>query len=325
MKFSKKRLSDAYSGLRNSRKVRNLLTFLVFVLLAGVFWLVMALNDSVQENVAVKLKITNAPDSVTFITLPPEEVHVSVNDKGTSLLRSGVLHHPTVNLNFTDFARDGVFRVSRGDFLAAIKSAFSTGASITSVSIDSLNLIYTSNRGKRVPVVVSGKVSAKNGLTIPSKPGSNPSSVLVYSNRNVLDTITRVFTESFVRKGLTQPTVMEVRIRHIPGVRVIPDRVDVSIPVEALVKKQVAVEIKVNNVPDECELLLFPQKARVVCYVPMSRFGSDSPAVTVTADYNAITPDGNGRIPLEIERVGRGVSNAELLDSSVEYTIVKKH
>lgn len=323
-KISRESLRRLYDNLRNSKWFHSLLTFLGFVVLSILFWCVMALNDNVRENLEVRLNISNKPDTVTFITVPPEFIHVSVQDKGTSLFRVATFQKPTVYINFRDFASDGVFKVSKGDFQAALKSAFSQNAVITDASIDSLYLTYTANRGKRVPVRVVLDATAASGQTISDAATADPSAVTVYSSQNVLDTILCVSTEKIVRRNLSRPTKLKVRIASIPGVRVIPDKVEVSIPVEPLVKKQAQVMIRIDNVPEGKDLLLFPQKARVVFYVPMSRFNDANPGFVVRVDYNDIARTGSDQIPLRIDKVPSYVQSVDLIDKSVDYTVVEQ-
>ena len=98
-----------------SSAFRKMLTFLVFVVIAALFWFIMALNDSAQDDFEVRVAITNVPDSVTFINLPPQKIHVMVRDQGVNLWRNGILVRPAVEINFRDFSNDGRFIVRRSD------------------------------------------------------------------------------------------------------------------------------------------------------------------------------------------------------------------
>lgn len=323
MKFSRENISQSYKSLRNSGWFHSLLLFLGFVALSSIFWLTMALNDNVEESVVLRINISNTPDSVTFITVPPAEVHVTVQDRGTSLMRSTLFQHPDVSFNFRDFASDGVLRVTRGDFQAALKGVFSPDAVIAAASIDSLSLVYTTGRGKRVPVVVHLDATAVSGRTIAGRPHVSPDHVTVYGSRNLIDTVVKVSTERIVRRNLEEPLTLSVKLNNIAGARIIPDRVKVTIPVESLVKKVSQVKIQAENVPDGVDLLFFPQKVKVVYYVPMSRFSDDNPGFVVRADYNDIERGNHDRLPLYVDHVPSYIHNVELTDKSVDYTVVK--
>lgn len=318
-------LRDLYSRwktFRRSSRFHDSLVFLAFVAVATLFWIIMALNDSVEDTVEVRLNVSNVPDSVTFIELPPERVHVSVRDKGTSILRTAIFRTPVVNLNFADYASDGRLRFSRNDMTAAIRGLFTAGAQVSVLSVDSISLPYTTLKGKRVPVVVVSDVTASLGNIIDGQLTSRPSNVLVYSSREVLDTISRVFTERLVKRNLSESTVQSVAVHAVPGARIVPAQVEVKINVQPLVKKESMVECEVRGVPEDISLLLFPSRVPVSYFVPMSRFNDEHPHLEVWVDYSDTHLAGTKRLPVKIGRTPKGIRNVSLALDSVEYTIV---
>lgn len=312
------------ADLRKSSRFRSLLLFLTFVLIASLFWLIMTLNDSVQTNVQVNLKITNKPDSVTFISDVPKTLHVEVADKGTGLMRVAWLHTPTVNLSFPELASDGQLVCSRTDMMSAIKTAFGGSATIISSSIDSLRLLYTDRPGKNVPVQVSLQTSAKAGFMVYGAPKCEPPRVTVYGPREILDTLTRVFTKTYVEQNLSESRSFTADLAPIKGARIIPSKVSVKINVEPLVAKEEMITVVSENVPSGENLLLFPSKVHVAYYVPMSEFSSERSSVKVTADYHDVSTHRSARLPLHIEiSDGSNAVRPTLHSDSVEYTLIK--
>lgn len=301
-----------------------MLTFAVFVGISAMFWLILTLNDSVEDGCIVNVKITNKPDSITFISEVPKTIHVEVNDKGSSLMRTMWMKTPTVNLNFRNLADQGQMICSRSDMMAALKETFGSNATIISSSIDSLRLIYTDRPGKSIPVVVAVKASAKAGYAVYGQPTSEPSRVTAYGPREIIDTLTRVFTKSYVESDLSESRSFQSELKSIPGVRLIPGSVQVNVNVEPLVAKDDIVAVVAENVPHDENLLLFPSNVRVSYFVPMSEFSDDKKAVRVVVDYNDVAAHMGGRIPLRIEPVkGIYVVNPRLHSDSVEYTLVR--
>ncbi|MDE6084030.1 MAG: hypothetical protein K2G11_06045 [Muribaculaceae bacterium] len=317
-----KRLVESWKVLKESPGFRNVLTFLIFVVIATIFWLVMALNDNVQKSVTFRLDIENVPDSVTFINIPPSEMHVVVRDKGTSLLRLTGFHHPTLHFNFNDFSHDGVFRLTGRDIQAAMKPSFGSSATILSNSLDSLRLHYTTGKGKMVPIVVVENVSTAPGHVAGKTPETNISRVTVYGDRQILDTLTRVFTRPIVKTNLSEPTTVEVALQTIPGVRIEPAKVKVKIPVEPLVAKTFYATVVAQDVPEGESLILFPSKVKVSCFVPMSRFGIQDPDVKAFVTYNDLK-EGSSHLQVHLMVASKGVVNPTLETDSVEYTLVK--
>ena len=299
-------IRNEWKRIRTSSRFHNFMMFLIFVAIAAVFWFILALNDSVTETFQVRLNIQNVPDSVTFITDPPADLHVTLRDKGTNILRSGVVKHPTVNLNFRDYAHEGVFRLSD-----------------PAASADSLRLYYTTQPGKRVPVMVQSDVSASSGNIISGAPVSLTRFVNVYSYRDEVDTVHSVLTQRLVKKDLSQTSEFDVKLKPIQGVKIVPSQVKVRVPVEPLVHKETYVEVDVENLPAGASLLLFPNRVPVSFYVPMSRFNNENVPMHVVVDYNDTHRTRGSRIPVRVRDHAPGLINVELKTDSVEYTLVR--
>ncbi|MBD5206380.1 MAG: hypothetical protein HDS71_08025 [Bacteroidales bacterium] len=323
MKIKPENIRSEWLRVAGSARFRNILMFLIFVAIATVFWFIIALNDNVTETFRVKVQIVNVPDSVTFITDPPSDIHVTLRDKGTSILRSGVVKKPEVFINFADYAHDGILRLSQSDFMAELKADLGGAATITSSSIDSLRLFYTMSPGRRVPVVVNADIKAASGYVIQGAPVSTTKFVRVYSYHDEIDTIIAVHTKKLVKKGLSQTSNISVALQPIPHVKIIPAKVDVRVKVEPLVHKEVFVNVEVVNTPVRESLLLFPNKVPVSFYVPMSRFNDEDYRIKVQADYNDIKTTHSSNIPVKIMGSSPGLINIELRADSVEYTLVK--
>ncbi|MDE6095772.1 MAG: YbbR-like domain-containing protein [Muribaculaceae bacterium] len=313
-----------WKNLKASSGFHNVVLFLEFVAVSALFWLILALNDSAQNNFNVKVAFTNVPDTVTFISDIPEKIHVSVRDKGTNLWRNGILRHPTLSINFKEYADAGVLRFTKNDMLSSLKTVFGSTAQITALSTDSIHLIYTTNKGKRVPVIVDAKIMAASGSIQEGEPKCVPTNVLVYAEQDVLDTIYTVETEILDLQDLSETTQIDANLKKIRGARILPSQVKVTVPIEPLVKKQALITITPANVPKGESLLLFPSKVPVQYYVAMSRLGdNDDPSIELQVDYDQIAHSSSGRLHVSVVRYPDRLLNLSLQNDSVEYTIVK--
>lgn len=298
--------------------------FLVFVCVSAVFWLILALNDSAQDFFNVNLKIINRPDSVTFISDVPEKIHVAVSDKGTNLWRNGYLKHPTLNIDFKEYSNDGVLRYSYNDLIANLKEHFGSSATITSVSLDSLQLFYTPNPGKKVPILVNCQVIPASGSTLEGSVSATPGSVYVYGLKDVLDTIHYISTEPVKLRNLSETTVMEVKLQKLRHARAIPSTVNLTVPIEPLVRKEAMVTVDVQNVPANEELLLFPSKVPVEYYVAMSRLNDDEDSnIQLLVDFNDISGVKDGKLHVKVAKFPDRLKNLTLRTDSVEYAVIK--
>lgn len=319
------KIKECWAFLKKSPRYHDMWLFLLFILIAAVFWFVMVLNDSVEETFTVKLNIYNKPDSVTFINDPPSQISVTIRDKGTQLLRGGFSKQRDVDINFREFAEGGVLRCSNKDFYRLLRGAFGTSSQILSATSDSLRLAYTSLPGKRVPIELVADVNASLGNTLAGKPELSRRYALVYAeNTAVLDTIYRVFTQRLVKKNLKETTRIDVKLAEIKGVKIVPASVTVNIPVEALVNKTAAVPIIARNVPFGSNVVLFPSSVDATFYIPMSKFNTEKFDITVEADFHNVRA-GLSKVPVRVAGSPDYVHNIKLMTDSVEFTLVKNN
>lgn len=316
-------IGGKWRSIRRSAWFHDVLVYLAFVVVACIFWFIIALNDNVSRTFRVALHFENVPDSVTFISDPPQYMSVTVRDKGSNILRSGFLKHPGVHFNFKDFASKGILRLSHADITSALKTSFGAAVQVSAVSLDSLRLLYTTERGRRVPVVVRVNVSAASGYIISGPPVAIERSVLLYSFGSQADSVRHVYTEMLSRDDLSSTTTYKVAIQSIPNVKIVPDAIEVEIPVEPLVRKEGLANVEVINVPKGESLLLFPNKVPVEYYLPMSQFSRDDVEITATVDYFDILRTAGSRLPLSMGTSPAYVINPVLKADSVEYTVVK--
>ena len=298
--------------------------FLIFVGVSAVFWLILALNDSAQNHFNVNVRIINQPDSVTFISDVPEKIHVTVSDKGTNLWRNGFLKHPAINIDFKEYSGDGVLRYSYNDLITSLKETFGGSATITSVSLDSLQLFYSTSPGKRVPIVVNCQVYPSSGTTLEGNVKASPGSVYVYGRKDVLDTIHYVHTEPVTLRNISETTELEVKIQKIRNARSLPSKVTLIVPIEPLVRKEAMITVEAVNVPKGEELLLFPSKIPVEYYVAMSRLNDDEDDnIHLVVDYDDIHRSENGKLKVVKQKFPGRLKNLTLKSDSIEYAIVK--
>ena len=298
--------------------------FLVFVCGSAVFWFILALNDSAQDHFNVNIRIVNQPDSVTFISDVPDRLHVSVSDKGTNLWRNGYLKHPTVNIDFKEYSGDGVLRYSYNDLISSLKETFGGSALITSVSLDSLQLFYTTNPGKRVPIVIDCQVYPASGNILAGNIKATPGSVYVYGTKAVIDTIHYVTTEPVTLRNLNETTQLEVKIKRIKDARPMPSKVMITVPIEPLVRKEAMVTVEAINVPEKEELLLFPSKVPVEYYVAMSLLNDDEDNnIHLVVDYDDTFTSKDGKIKVTLNSYPDRLKNLTLRTDSIEYAIIK--
>lgn len=317
IKEIKERLTEAVHSSRG----KDVLLYLLFVCVAFVFWVLLSLDTEVQRDYDVPVVIENVPDSVTFVSNVPPTINIGVQAKGSQLLQYSWGHLASLKLNFNEYGNldDGVFLMPTAKLESRVRDYFGSNVVINNVRPDSIRLTFTTMPGERLPIKINWDVTTNLEYMLSGALHADVDSVTVYSRQPVNASLNCVETERIVRKNLRDTTYVEVKLKPVAGVRIVPDRVRVCIPVEALINKKQSIRIEPLNVPDECNLLTFPSTVEINYLVPISRFNTDDP-VKAYVDYGDIRP-GKTYIPVHLSLLPHYMHNPSITPDSVEYII----
>ena len=318
---SLRRIYRHIAAALHSGSGRNAMLFLAFLALSTVLWCVMALNDEDQTDVRLPLRITNIPDTVTFIATPPPSVAVSLRARASQLIRFAFGHVPTVNLDFREFRQGNTLRLTDADLKALVRSTVE-GSVVTVVNPDSINLRFTTAPGRPVPVRLDYDVTPAPKAIISRRPRIAPDSVLAYTASSSVS-ITSVTTEPVRIASLAANTVRRVRLVAPRGVRLIPDSVDVTFFVESLIRKTRMLNITAIGVPADRRLITFPAQVEVSYLMPVSDVKKNViPAMRAVVDYRSIPAGADTRmVRVRLLDVPDNLSSVRLASDSVEYII----
>lgn len=307
----------------DSPATKTALNYLVFVFISFIFWVFISLNNNVQYDMELPIKINSIPDSTTIITECPTHVNVSVKDKGISLLKFILGKTPTLSVNFADYATtDDVFFVSNTELRKNLKNLFENSTILQSVSLENINLKFTNLPGKKVPVRFESDIRPNLQYIIFGNIKQNHDSVLVYSDKNTLVDIDEVYTYRLEERELTDTLISTVLISPIKGVKIVPDKITVTIPVEPLISKKIKIPVYVKNLPAEINVITFPSEVVVSFLVPFSMYRKNQPFNAVV-DYTDVLKSNSSRVRVNIEEYPALYNNISLEQDSVEYIIEK--
>lgn len=301
-----------------------MLLYLLFVCVAFVFWLLLSLDSQVQKDFEIPVEVTDVPTNVTVIGRVPEKFYVTVKAKGSQLLNFMWGKNPTVKLKFNNnVSEPGVFSLSRLKIEGKLRDYFGQGVQIVSVKPDSIRLPFTTLPGEAVALKIDADVQPDLQCIISGAIRANVDSVKVYGVNGVPRSLKYVETEPINLFGLKDSTNVEVNIKPIEGLRVIPDKVTVTIPIEPLIAKRKNVPIEVIGLPENVGLLTFPSSVEVSYLVPMSRYTEDYP-IKSFVDYNSIDSVAP-RAPVTVSSLPEYYKNVSVSPDSIEYIIERRN
>lgn len=322
-----RKLTDRIHLAVTSSRGREVGLFVLFLAISYVFWLLLTLNNESQDDIDVPVAIVNVPDSVTFITEVPPVVKASVRDKGSILMRYRFNNSKVMKIEWHDYVGrtdDNKFLMGRQDLSARLRDYFGPSSQIVTVSPDSLKLIYTTSPGRRVAVHVNADVRPALGNIVNGPLTVSTDSVTLYSVNDMPHSLTSVETMPIIRSKLTDTTSVQVKIKPVDGVRIVPDNVTVTIPVEPLIARSQMASVVVKNMPQGYGLLTFPSQIEVSYLVPMSAYNTEPYDIKAYVDFADALASPTSKIPVTMSLMPELYRDVTISPDSVEYIVEQR-
>lgn len=303
---------------------REFLTFLFFLALSGVFWLMMTLNETYEREVEIPVRIVNVPKNVVLTSDEHDTLKVTLRDKGLTLL--GYLYGEgtrTLSINFKTYAKgDGYSVIPTAELQRLIYQQLSASTKIVGSKPDRLELYFNYGMSKRVPVRWTGRVIPEQ-LYFISHVEYFPDSVSVYASKQKLDSIRVLYTEPLNYANFRDTLSVSCRLQKIKGVKAVPDKIKVAFHTDVLTEESIKdIPIKGVNMPAGKVLRTFPSKVTVRFVTGVSQFRSIRPEdFVVVADYNDIKRNPSDKCSIRLKSAPNGISRPQLNISQVDYLI----
>ena len=303
----------------------ELVVFLFFLALSGVFWLLMTLNETYEKEFKVPVRIVNVPENVVLTSSEYDSVRVTLKDKGLILVAYmyGDEIKP-INLNFKTYVKDstGHCLISVAEINRLIYQQLSASTKIVQTKNDRVELFYNYGQSKKVPVKWSGKVVPEH-LYFISNVDYYPDSVTVYASQPLLDSVSVALTMPLDVANFRDTLSVNCNLRRIRGIKFVPDNVRIRFMTDVLTEESIDdIPVTGINVPKGKVLRTFPSKVsvRFVTGVSQFRYLSKDDFVVV-ADYEEIMSDPSEKCRIYLRSVPNAVSRASLNVTAVDYLI----
>ena len=310
-----------------SKTNREFLIFLLFLALAGFFWLFLALNENYEKEFAIPVTITDVPKNVMLTSNETDTVRITIHDKGITLLTymyGKAL--PQVRINYKTYAHnDGTGTIPMGELQKFIRQQLASSSRITNFKPDKLVFYYNFGDKKRVPVRWSGRVIPEQLFFI-SRVEYQPDSVTVYAPKEKLDSINMIYTEQLNYVNFRDTLLVSCRLMKQTGVKTVPEEISIRFFTDVLTEESIDdVPIQGINMPPGKILRTFPAKVKVRFVTGANVFRNLRPEdFTVVADYNDLANNPSEKCRIVLKDSPSGISRARLDISHVDYLIEEK-
>lgn len=142
-----------FSGLN-----KEFLIFLFFLALSGAFWLMMTLNETMEREYKIPMRLVGTPRNAVITGDLPDTVRITVRDKGFTLITYAFR---PLNFKFNNYAdeTEGQGMIPVADVQKQILSQLYGSSKLLQVKPGKFDFYFTYGASKKVPVVFRGKIT----------------------------------------------------------------------------------------------------------------------------------------------------------------------
>lgn len=326
MKEAKKYRIPGYKEYKFRQKA---LTFLFFLFIAFVFWLLSALNHNYSTNIRYPIRYIHYLSDKEMTHNIPNEIVLNVTAHGYTLLRSKITAHKNpiffrvISLNFTEISRDsGKYLLLTQTLNENVQRQLGDQVTLNYISPDSLFYYFSPVVKKKVPVSPNLDIDFEKQYMHGGDMIIQPDSVIVTGPSIVLDTLSYVKTNFHKMVKVDKPFTVTLDLLESPNLRYFPKQVTIAVPVEKYTETTIMVSIKAKNVPDSFYLKTFPSAVKLNVLVSLKNYNKLSPDLfEAEVDYHSTFSNINNKLKVRIKRQPSFVKIISFSPINVEYIV----
>lgn len=272
------------------RKIRvgNVLTYLLFVVLAALIWYGHAMHSVRNTQVPVCIQYTGKPGNIGLADNGlPDTVMIEVRDAGSRL---NTYHREplrlTIDLRQYIHGEKGTIHVPSDALRRSISDILQGTSSLIGTHPEEIRCSYFTEQEKNVAIALDGVFNLADEYQMVGNPILSRSKIKIYGQDKALANVDTLYTEHIVWDGICDTVSRLVRLAVPEGMRIEQDSINVTVISERFTEKKFLRPIQVKGVPDGYHLRLFPNEVEVSVRVGMNHFAQVRPEdVKVVCNY----------------------------------------
>lgn len=307
---------------------KDILSFLLFLVLAAAFWFVNALGKDRETSISIPIRYVGIPQNVAIINKIPSSITLNVKDQGLRLFSYSQQRLTPITFDLSRvFNQKGEILFTSEQISANINRYPNLMPTTTVLEIqpDSIFIQYEKLSIKTLAVELVSKIELTHQYMLSKKIQLNPSQVTVYGPKNLLDSMKSVRTEYVEFKDLNESKQFSAKLIPVKSVRFAFYDVRVSLFVEQFTEKNIKIPVKYINCPANLSIRTFPAVVNLTYNVGLSHFNSMVTSdIQVYLDFNDLNSGNNNRQKLKIRNNSLYISNVRISPEEVDFLLEEK-
>ena len=299
----------------------DLPVFLLFLLIAFLFWLSQNMSGNYEMDLRYEMELVGTGGGLRITKPVTPTLHVSVSGKGSAIWNEKRKKR-VIRLNAADFTPSSAnsYVLASSAVRDSLEKVVPSSMTIRSVYPDSIRFSAASDVPVRLPVAFGGTLSCDGRFVVDSVT-LFPDSVNAGMPASDTARITGLFTEPVEIKVNADTVQKTVQVVPAGDMILYASEVNVKVVASQVTEKSLNVPVVEMGFPDGVTLKTFPPSVRVSFSVRLDDFEKvTSDDFTVAVDYASLKSSDDRTEP-EVLKFPEGVYNVRISPQLVEYLL----
>lgn len=272
-------------GLKIGFKIN---TFIVFLVLSLLFWVLIKLSKTYSDEVTFKLNYINLPTNKVMQVEPLKKVHAIIQSTGFNLLSYNFKPKTLlVDLSAIKQYKNRYYYLPN-NHLTSFKSQLETETQINSVKTDTIFFILGQNISKKIPVILDANLQFKLGYDYDEAIQLIPDSIVVSGPKLQIDTLKFLKTHFLELKNISSKIDKKVKLNtsKYSDLKFSLDETRILLNVDKYTEGSIKIPFKVINVPKNYTITTLPKEVQVIYKVGLKNFSKiTAESFKIECDY----------------------------------------
>ena len=300
---------------------RDVLTFLLFVVIATLVWYGHAMQSVRNTRVPVLIQYTGKPDAIG-LKAPglPDTVMIEVRDAGARL---NTYHRDplrlTIDLHSYIHGEKGRIYIPSDALRRSISDILQGTSRLIETQPEDITCDFFTEQEKSVLLVFRGDLKTANEYQIIGQPTLARKRMKIFGDEKTLSAIDTLYTEPQDLSEVSDTMRVRCALEVPQGIRAEEDSVELCIIAERFTEKKFTIPVHIKGAPEGYHIRLFPKEVEVSVRVGMNHFSQvKADDIHATCAYS---PERTDKLDVEISYTNPYITAAWAYPGVVEFIL----
>ena len=321
----KKVIGSSFDSLNKNKKL-NTYTFFFFIAFA--FWFLTMLSKTHETTFSVPVRYINPPADLMEVVQPADFIQIRVKAAGVSILLHHLINYNVLSLDY-EVANSQPITNGKNLFWIMnskrekISQILGESIQIMNITPERIVIPFINKTRREVSVILNQDIKFKQSFWLANNIELVPSSVILYGDKNLLDSISSVTTDLLKLDELDQDQLHEITVVIPNGLRCNTNSVLVEVNVEPFIEEVIIQEVKIRNLEEGYSMKLFPKEASVTIRISKDKYHLlKTNFLRLYVDASKIGEQKT--LTINYENIPEGVKLERIYPNRLEFLLIKE-